>query len=155
MICWLLFIWNIRNKDFCIAYRQVLMIIKRFIKYIINLFSHSHKADCSQYNIDLSDIAFEDGSTFTPKCPSHREYVCASNGRTFTSECQLCSYMEIQKGNNSIIENKSPLLLNQLCLQALELSLLWCNVISSYIIFITFVTIVSQKIPLFESDVIQ
>jgi len=52
--------------------------------------------DCSQYQLDGSDLAIEGGTdNFKFNCPYNHLTVCASDGHTYGNECQLCHQNEM------------------------------------------------------------
>ncbi|XP_076446918.1 ovomucoid-like [Babylonia areolata] len=53
--------------------------------------------DCSKYQVDTSDIAVEGGISLKPSCPHTLDYVCASDGQSYASECQLCHSMDVNQ----------------------------------------------------------
>ncbi|XP_022317870.2 ovomucoid-like [Crassostrea virginica] len=63
--------------------------------------------DCSQYVSHLGSVAVEGGSTNSITCPhidSHTssDYVCASDGHTYYSECYYCKHVaQMSKGDTS------------------------------------------------------
>merc|ERR1711963_750352 len=64
--------------------------------------------NCTAYEIDTSDLAIEGGASIVPRCPHTHHYTCASDGHTYTNECQLCHHMEIAKDSSLMILADAP-----------------------------------------------